>query len=56
MANIFERFGILNASEIRLFSKATNKLMLKIMQGNSLSLEVKSYSKSAKEQGVEAIT
>jgi hypothetical protein len=56
MSNIFERFGILNASEIRLFSKSTDKLILKILQGNSLSLEVKSDSKSAKEQGVEAIT
>ncbi|NRU52564.1 hypothetical protein [Clostridium beijerinckii] len=56
MSNIFERFGILNASEIKLFSKSTDKLILKILQGNSLSLEVKSDSKSAKEQGVEAIT
>lgn len=56
MANIFERFGILNASEVRLFDKSTDKLFLKILQGNSLSLEVKSDSKSAKEQGIEAIT
>lgn len=56
MANIFERFGILNASEVRLFDKSSDKLFLKILQGNSLSLEVKSDSKSAKEQGIEAIT
>jgi len=56
MANIFERFGILNASEVRLFDKSNDKLIVKILQGNSLSLEVKSDSKSAKEQGLEAIT
>ena len=56
MANIFERFGILNASEVRLFDKSTDKLIVKILQGNSLSLEVKSDSKSAKEQGIEAIS
>lgn len=56
MANIFERFGILNASEVRLFDKNTDKLIVKILQGNSLSLEVKSDSKSAKEQGIDAIT
>jgi len=56
MANIFERFRILNASEVRLFDKSTDKLIVKILQGNSLSLEVKSDSKSAKEQGIEAIS
>ena len=54
--NIMERFGILNASDIRLFNKTTDKLMLKIIQANEISLEVKADSKSALEQGIKAIT
>lgn len=56
MANIFERFGILNASKIILFDKSTGKAVLKIPQANSISLEIKSDSKTAKEQGMDAIT
>lgn len=54
--NIMERFGILNASDVRLFNKTTEKLMLKIIQANEISLEVKADSKSALEQGIKAIT
>lgn len=56
MANIMERFGILNASEVILFNKSSNKAMLKILQANEMSLEVKAGSKSALEQGSKAIT
>ena len=54
--NIMERFGILNASDIRLFNKSSDKLMLKIIQSNEISLEVKADSKSALEQGMKSIT
>ena len=56
MSNIMERFGILNASEVKLFNKSNNKIMLKIPQANEMSLEVKADSKSAMEAGAKAIT
>jgi hypothetical protein len=54
--NINERFGILNASNIRIFDKSTKELLLKFAQGNSLALDIKSDTKTATEGGVDAIT
>jgi len=51
-----ERFGILNASEVKLFDKATDKISLKVLQANEMSLDIKSSQVTAKEQGADAIT
>jgi hypothetical protein len=50
-----ERFGILNASEVKLFDKSSGKLILKIPQANTCSLEYKSTQKTAKEQGLDVM-
>lgn len=51
-----ERFGILNASSVKLFDKGTGKITLKVQQSNEMSLDIKSSQVTAKEQGADAIT
>lgn len=53
--NIFERFGIMDASDVRLFSKTDDKIILKLIQANELSLDIKADSVSAKEKGAEVL-
>jgi hypothetical protein len=53
--NILERFGIMDASDLRLFNKENNKILLKIVQSNELVLDVKADSVSAKEKGAEVL-
>ena len=55
MATINERFGILNASQVKLRNRTTNKLLLKIPQANKCTFEYKTTDKSAKEQGIEKL-
>jgi hypothetical protein len=55
MATINERFGILNASQVKLRSRTDNKLLLKIPQANKCTFEYKTTDKSAKEQGIEKL-
>lgn len=55
MTTINERFGILNASQVKLRDKITNKLTLKIPQANKCTFEYKTSEKVAKEQGIEKI-
>ena len=55
MATINERFGILNASQVKLRSRTDNKLLLKIPQANKCTFEYKTSEKVAKEQGIEKL-
>lgn len=54
--NILERFGIKSVGTTKLHDSVTDKAVLKIPQANSISLEVKSDSVEAKENGMTAIT
>jgi len=56
IANINEMFGILNASDIRIFNKSTGALLLKFPQGNSVVLDIKADTKTATAQGIDVIT
>lgn len=55
MTTINERFGILNASKIKLRDRVSKNLLLKIPQANKCTFEYKTSDKSAKEQGVEKL-